>query len=80
MYILTAISVLSANTYSCGGEGSRFGRGGEASLGAALDLAGTFEKNLRIPSFLVNWRSFSSSEGAEESPEDSLSLMLVVVM
>jgi len=40
--------------------------------------AGTFEKNLRMPSFLVNWRSVSSSDGTEESSEDSSELMLVV--
>lgn len=30
----TAMSGLSARTYSCGGEGSRFGRGGVFSLGS----------------------------------------------
>jgi hypothetical protein len=40
---------------------------------------GTFVKNLRMPSFLVNCRLVSSSDGTEESSEDSSELMLVVV-
>jgi hypothetical protein len=39
---------------------------------------GTFAKNLRMPSFLVNCRLVSSSDGTEESSEDSSELMLVV--
>ena len=39
---------------------------------------GTFVKNLRMPSFLVNCRLVSSSDGTEESSEDSSELMLVV--
>lgn len=81
VFRLTAMSGLSANTYSCGGEGSRFGRGGEAStLGFADEVGGALEKNLRIPSFLVNWRSVSSSDGTEESSEESSELMLLVVV
>jgi hypothetical protein len=70
------MSGLSANTYSWGGDGSLFARGGDfGALGAAPGL-GAFEKNLRIPSFLVNCRSLSSSEGTEESADDSLSDIL----
>jgi hypothetical protein len=50
----TAMSGLSASTYSWGGEGSRFGRGGDASTAGASVGLGTLEKNLRIPFFLVN--------------------------
>jgi hypothetical protein len=77
----TAISGLSSRTYSCGGEGALFGRCGDASistLGAACGL-GTFEKNLRIPSFLVN--SISSSEGTDDRSdrsEESSDMMVVV--
>ena len=67
---------MSANTYSWGGEGSLLRLGGEEILGSALD-AGAFEKNLRMPSLLLNWRSISSSEGTEERSEESSVDMLL---
>lgn len=66
----TAISGLSAKTYSCGGDGSLFGRGGDASTLRAADGFGAFEKNLRIPSFSVGG-SLSSSDGTEDRSEES---------
>lgn len=80
MQELTARSGLSARTYSCGGESSLFGRGGEASTLAWGALRGALEKNLRIPSFLDNWRSVSSSDGREERSEESSAIFTVVVM
>lgn len=84
MQVLTARSGLSARTYSCGGEGSLFGRGGEASTLAWGALRGALEKNLRIPSFLANCRFVSSSDGTslrtEESSEESSADILVVVV
>ncbi len=77
------MSGLSAKTNSCGGEGSRFGLGGEGGARAAFDaffLAGAFEKNLRIPSFFFSWRSSSISEGTEDSSDESSALMLFVVV
>ena len=50
--MLTAMSGLSARTYSCGGEGSRFGRGGVFSLGSKAGSLSTLWKNFRMP-----WRS-----------------------
>jgi len=44
-------------------------------VGAAPGF-GAFEKNLRMPFFLVNC-SVSSSEGTEDSSEESSSLMVV---
>lgn len=38
--------------------------------------SGAFEKNLRIPFFFVNCR-VSSSEGTEDSSDESSSLMVV---
>ena len=82
------MSGLSARTYSCGGEGSRLGRGGEASgesLRAMALFLSTLWKNLRIPCFSSNWTSDSSSEGGgerdeiDESSEESSSAMLSVV-
>jgi len=71
------MSGLSANTYSWSGEGSRFGRGGDLGTGgAAAPGFGVFEKNLRMPFFLVNCK-VSSSEGTEDSSEESSSLMVV---
>ncbi len=53
--ILTAMSGLSERTYSCGGLGSLLTRGGEAALTLAVSEAGgAFEKNFKMPSFLVN--------------------------
>jgi len=72
------MSGLSAKTYSWGGEGARCFRGGDASTLGAAAGRGAFEKNLRIPSFFVNWRSVSSSEGTEDSSEDSSELILLV--
>ena len=43
-------------------------------MGGAAPGFGAFEKNLRMPFFLVNCR-VSSSEGTEESSEESSSLM-----
>lgn len=74
---LTAISGLSANTNSCGGDGSRTLCGGGEGSGAWVGL-GTLEKNLRIPSFLVNCNS--SSDGTEESSEESESVIVIVVV
>jgi hypothetical protein len=74
------MSGLSARTYSWGGEGSRFGRGGEASLTFDAAGGGALGKNFNIPSFLVNWRLLSSSEGTEDSSEESSELILVVVL
>jgi hypothetical protein len=68
---LTEISGLSARTYSCGGEGSRGGGGGEASTLGTFGLVGTFEKNLRIPSFFLSCKSSSISEGTDERSERS---------
>jgi hypothetical protein len=72
------MSGLSANTYSWGGEGSRLGRGGEASTLGLLVGRGALEKNLRIPSFFVNRRLVSSSEGTEDKSEESSDIMLLV--
>jgi hypothetical protein len=69
-HIHTAMSGLSANTYSWGGDASLLGRGGDSILVAGAGL-GALEKNLRIPSFLDNWRSSSSSDGTDERSEDS---------
>jgi hypothetical protein len=71
---------LSARTYSWGGEGSRFGRGGEVSFTFDEEGGEAFEKNFNIPSFLVNWRVLSSSEGTEDNSEDSSELILVLVL
>jgi hypothetical protein len=70
--IRTAISGLSARVDICSGEGSRLRRGGGdiSTRGTASDL-GTFEKNLRIPSFFFNCRSISSSDGADDKSEES---------
>lgn len=76
--VLTAMSGLSASTYSWGGEGSRFGRGGDASTLDSELGRGALEKNFRIPSFLVNWRLVSSSDGTEDRSEESSELMLLV--
>lgn len=75
------MSGLSARTNSWGGDGARCFRGGEATstLSTALPGRGAFEKNLRMPSFLVNWRSFSTSDGTEESSEDSSPELIVGV-
>lgn len=80
MQVLTARSGLSARTYSCGGEGSLFGRGGEASTLAWGALRGALEKNFRIPSFFANWRLVSSSDGTEERSEESSDILEVVVV
>lgn len=45
----TAMSGLSARTYSWGGEGSLLGRGGESSLGSRLGFRSTLWKNFRMP-------------------------------
>lgn len=83
--IRTAISGLSANTYSCGGDGSRFGLGGVASLGSKAGLRSTLWKNLRMPWRSSNWISDSSSDGGgdkddtDESSEESSSAILLCV-
>jgi hypothetical protein len=77
--VLTAISGLSASTYSWGGEGSRFGRGGDASTLDSELGRGALEKNFRIPSFFVNWRFVSSSDGTEDRSEES-DIMLWLVL
>jgi hypothetical protein len=83
--IRTAISGLSAKTYSCGGDGSRLGLGGVFSLGSRAGFLSTLWKNFRMPWRSSNWMSDSSSEGGsereeiEESSEDSSSAILVVV-
>lgn len=48
----------------------------------AFDAAGggALEKNFNIPSFLVNWSVLSSSEGTEDSSEDSSELILSLVV
>lgn len=48
-------------------------------MGADAVAGGALEKNLRIPSFLVNCRSVSTSDGTSDSSEESSELMLVVV-
>lgn len=67
---LTAISGLSASVSSCGGDGARFGLGGEAFGGGAATFV----------AFLALWNmgaSFlTSSSGAEESPLLSESLIV----
>lgn len=60
---------MSANTYSCGGDGSRF-RGGVLSFLGFAVFGVTLLKNLRMPSFFSNFRSVSSSEGTDESMEE----------
>lgn len=77
--LLTATSGLSAKTYSCGGDGSRLGRGGDSAFGLEVAAGAALEKNLRIPSFFVNCRSVSTSDGTSDNSEDSSELMLVVV-
>lgn len=66
----TAMSGLSARTYSCGGDGDRFLGGGDGDLG---DCSDTLEKNFRMPPFLGAPASLpassSSSEGTGESEE-----------
>jgi hypothetical protein len=66
---------LSANTNSCGGEGalSFLGRGGGDDLPVGL---GAFEKNFNIPSFLVNCKSLSTSEGTEERDDSESEAIL----
>lgn len=66
------MSGLSARTYSCGGEGSRFLEGGGLELGCFLSLALPAEgvKKLRMSSFFEKSGGLSSSvNGAEDSPE-----------
>lgn len=69
---------LSANTYSCGGEGSLGGGDGEEGTFSAVGFFETLEKNLRIPSFFSSFRS-SISEGAEDSSDESSSDMVVAL-
>jgi hypothetical protein len=70
------MSWLSARTYSCGGEGSLFGLGGEASFGGCAEGGGTFEKNFNIPFCFLTISS--SSDGADDSPEESAGELMVV--
>src|SRR3954471_17642445 len=63
------MSGLSARTYSCGGEGSRFGLGGVFSSGSSAGFWSTLWKNFRMPCRSSNWMSDSSSEGGSESEE-----------
>ena len=78
----TAISGLSARTYSWGGEGSLLGRGGVASLGSSSGFLSTLWKNFRIPCRRSNWISDSSLEGGadreeiDDKSEESSSAML----
>lgn len=71
------MSGLSAKTYSCGGEGSLSGGGGDES--AFLFLGLTLEKNFSIPPFFFSWRSLSSSEGTDESSEESSDIMMLML-
>lgn len=68
---LTAISGLSATTYSCGGDGSRFGGG----------VSDSFLKYFAIP---VGWSiaivASSSVGGADDNDESSESEGMVEVM
>lgn len=71
----TAISGLSARTYSCGGDGDRLRGGGDGSFGDCSDSLG---KNFRIPDLDFEGSrtpdSSSSSEGVgdnEDSDESS---------
>lgn len=75
------MSGLSDKTYSCGGEGSLSGGGGDESafLGFSVVLGLTLEKNFRIPPFFFSWRSLSSSEGTEESSEESSDIMMLML-
>jgi hypothetical protein len=70
--ILTAMSGLSARVSSCGGEGALLGLGGEAFGGGATSLVAFFAL-LNIGASLI-----TSSSGADESPLDSESDMMVV--
>jgi hypothetical protein len=69
LIILTAMSGLSANTYSCAGDGDRLRGGGEGSRFGMASPFGTLWKNFRIPFSGFNWMSDSSSDGAGESEE-----------
>ena len=61
-YKLTAISGLSARTYSCGGDGSRFGGG----------VSDSFLKYFAMPEgFSVAMLASSSVGGAEDNDESS---------
>lgn len=75
------MSGLSDRTYSCGGEGSLSGGGGDESsfLGFSVFLGLTFEKNFSIPPFFFSWRSLSSSEGTEDSSEESSDNMMLML-
>lgn len=76
------MSGLSANTYSWGGDGSRFRGGGDGSFGAMSSL-GTLEKNLSIP-FISPGSSDSDSEGGggerdeREDKSEASSLAILV--
>jgi hypothetical protein len=66
----TAMSGLSANVYSCGGEGSLFRGGEDGTLAAgAISSLGTLVKNLRIP--FLGPRSDSESEGGGGESDES---------
>ena len=74
------MSGLSAKTYSCGGEGSLSGGGGDESAFLGFSVLGlTLEKNFSIPPFFLSWRSLSSSEGTEESSEESSDIMVLML-
>lgn len=69
IYFLTAISGLSARTYSCGGDGERLRGGGDGSLGGCSD---SFGKNFRMPDLdLVVASSLLSSSSTSDGTGDS---------
>lgn len=79
----TAMSGLSARTYSWGGEGSLLGRGGEVVLGSRAGFLSTLWKNFKMPLWRSNWMSDSSSEGGggereeiDDNSEESSSAIL----
>ena len=49
--------------------------GGESAFGAVV-VGTTFEKNFKMPSFFLSSRGLSSSDGGDESSEDSSDDML----
>ena len=66
------MSSLSARTYSCGGDGSLFGKGGEAlSLEVATGFGAGLKYRFRPVGFdaMIFTISSSSLEGAEDSEE-----------
>lgn len=74
------MSKLSDKTYSCGGDGSLSGGGGEESAFLGLSVLGLIlEKNFSIPPFFFSWRLLSSSEGTDDSSEESSDIMMLML-